>query len=157
VRSLGEALLTPTRIYVKSLLPLLQSASGREGSGPIKALAHITGGGIVENLPRVMPRGSVAKLDASSWDMPRVFSWVRRAGGGIDPIEMARTFNLGIGMALVVEAESADMIAEALTDRGEKVFRIGRISAADTASYMSDGSAAEPRVVITGLAEALDA
>lgn len=156
IRSLGEALLTPTRIYVKSLLPLLQAASARDGSGPIKALAHITGGGLVENLPRVMPKGSVARLDASAWDMPRVFSWVRRAGGGIDPMEMARTFNLGIGMAIIVDAEAADMVAEALTGRGEKVFRIGRISPADSASYMGDGSAAEPRVVITGLAEALD-
>ncbi|KAA0145940.1 hypothetical protein FNF31_07900 [Cafeteria roenbergensis] len=159
VPSLGEVLLTPTRIYVRSLLPLLRSEAARAGAGAIKALAHITGGGLLENLPRVMPRGSVARLDASAWTVPEVFKWVRRAGGGIDPTEMARTFNLGIGMAVVVSPENAAMVADDLRGRGETVFRIGRISAADAAAYAGPHgtAAAEPRVVIEGLAEALDA
>ncbi len=98
-KTLGEAFLTPTKIYVKELLPLLQS-------GLVKALAHITGGGLPENLPRVLPEGLGAKIDTSTWDRPPVFSWLQKSGG-IEEAELLRTFNCGIGMVLVVSPEEA--------------------------------------------------
>ena len=120
---LGEALLEPTRIYVKSLLPLVRD-------GQIKALAHITGGGLLENIPRVLPDGCHATVDASSWGLPRLFAFLQ-AGGAIEPAEMARTFNCGIGMVAIVRESEADSVAEALTAAGETVFAIGRIEHGD--------------------------
>ena len=98
-KTLGEAFLTPTKIYVKETLPLIQA-------GLIKALCHITGGGLPENLPRILPEGVGAKIHAKSWDRPAVFDWLQQTGG-IDDFEMLRTFNCGIGMVLVVSAEEA--------------------------------------------------
>ncbi len=118
-RSLAEALLTPTRIYVKSCL-----APAREGR--LKALAHITGGGLTENIPRVIPDSVAAEIDAGSWALPPVFGWLMRAGGVAAP-EMARTFNCGIGMAAVVAEAEVDQVAAELTAAGETVHRIGRI------------------------------
>jgi phosphoribosylformylglycinamidine cyclo-ligase len=116
---LGEALLAPTRIYVRSCL-----AASR--GGQVKALAHITGGGLLENIPRVLPDGLAAELDARRWARPPVFAWLSREGGVADG-EMARTFNCGIGMMLVVGAEAAAAVAGGLRAAGETVFEIGRI------------------------------
>jgi phosphoribosylformylglycinamidine cyclo-ligase len=120
-RTLGEALLTPTRIYVKSCL---DAARG----GEVKALAHITGGGLFENIPRVLPEGLAAEVDARRWPRPPVFAWLSRSGGVADA-EMARTFNCGIGMMLVVAPDAAPGVAAQLTDAGEQVHDIGRIVA----------------------------
>jgi formyltetrahydrofolate-dependent phosphoribosylglycinamide formyltransferase len=155
-RTLGEVLLTPTRLYVRSMLPLLRSETGRHGKGPIKAMAHITGGGLPENLPRVLPPGMVAKLDAKRWPILPVFKWLRKAGGGIDCEEMALTFNLGIGMVVVVEPEAAELVATDLAGRGETVFHIGRIAAAHPSAYMVSSEGSAPRVVIENLAAAFD-
>ncbi|MEP6982588.1 MAG: phosphoribosylformylglycinamidine cyclo-ligase [Sphingomicrobium sp.] len=118
-RSLGAALLEPTRIYVRSLLPLVQERR-------IKGLAHITGGGLIENIPRVLPASCHAVIDVSLWDLPPVFGLLQQEGR-IAPEEMARTFNCGIGMAVVVAPEEADPISTALEDAGETVLEIGRI------------------------------
>jgi len=116
---IGEALLTPTRIYVRSLLPLVQA-------GRIHGLAHITGGGLLENIPRVLPDGCRAIVDSARWRLPDVFAAIQRAGS-IAPEEMARTFNCGIGMVAIVAADDAEDVTAALQDSGEIVVRIGRI------------------------------
>ena len=115
-RSLGEALLEPTTIYVRSLLPLVQE-------GKIKGLAHITGGGILENIPRVMPDSCHAEIEANRWDLPVIFSLLQQ-GGRIAPQEMARTFNCGIGMAVIVDPDLAEAVTAALES---DVLEIGRI------------------------------
>jgi phosphoribosylformylglycinamidine cyclo-ligase len=123
-RSLGEALLAPTRIYVKSCLAAVR-AGGAEGP-LIKGLAHITGGGLLENIPRVLPAGLSARLDAAAWPLPSVFPWLAKTGG-IAAAEMARTFNCGIGM-VAVTAEDRAAEAEALfRSEGEAVYPIGRV------------------------------
>jgi len=119
--TLGDALLAPTRIYVKSLLDLI-------AQHPVDALAHITGGGISENIVRVIPEGLGLEIDLSAWEMPAVFQWLQ-SRGGITEQEMLRTFNCGIGMALLVEAESVDQVHEALAAAGEPVHRLGRVVA----------------------------
>ena len=119
-RSLGEALLTPTRIYVKSVLAAIRSTHG------IKALAHITGGGFPENIPRVLPKDFAAELDLDAIEVPRVFSWLAKTGG-VAPAEMMRTFNCGIGMVMVVAAGQAAQVAAVLAQQGEEVTTIGRI------------------------------
>jgi phosphoribosylformylglycinamidine cyclo-ligase len=122
-RLLGDILLEPTRIYVKSLLPLVRE-------GKIGALAHITGGGLLENVPRVLPDGAHAIIDADSWSLPRLFAFLQ-AGGAIEPGELARTFNCGIGMvAIVAEDDVADVTAK-LEASGETVHRIGRVEPGD--------------------------
>ncbi len=115
-----EALLAPTRIYVKSLLPVVRA-------GMVHALAHITGGGLLENIPRVLPEGLHARLDADAWPQPRLMAFLQ-AQGNIEPEEMARTFNCGIGMALVVAADQAGAVRSALEAAGETVFAIGSIA-----------------------------
>jgi phosphoribosylaminoimidazole synthetase len=114
-----DALLAPTRIYVKSLLPLVRS-------GRIAALAHITGGGLLENIPRVLPEGLHAQIDADAWEQPRLMAFLQ-AQGNIEPEEMARTFNCGVGMAVVVREENVRNVTQALEDAGETVLTIGRI------------------------------
>ena len=116
-----EALMAPTRIYVKSLLPLVTA-------GRVKGLAHITGGGLLENIPRVLPKDAHAVIDADSWAQPRLMAFLQ-AQGAIEPEEMARTFNCGIGMAVVVAEEAADAVIADLTAAGESVSRIGRVEA----------------------------
>ena len=113
-QSLASALLVPTRIYVRSLLSLLGHTD------VVKAMAHITGGGLIDNLPRVLPDGVVARIDASSWRAPPVFLWLYEAGR-LRPEEMLRTFNCGIGMVLVVVADYADATIDWLSERGETV------------------------------------
>ena len=114
-----DALIAPTRIYVKSLLPTVRA-------GLVDALAHITGGGLLENLPRVLPQGARAVVDADSWGQPRLMGFLQ-AQGNIEPGEMARTFNCGVGMVLAVSPDNADAVTAALTDAGEDIFRIGEI------------------------------
>jgi len=121
--SLGEALLAPTRIYVKSCL-----AAAAEGG--VEAFAHITGGGLLENLPRVLPPGIDAVIDAGTWPLPPVFRWLK-AAGGLEAGELARTFNCGIGMMVVTTADRAAEIGARLAEAGETVFPIGRLIAAD--------------------------
>ena len=118
-RGLAEVLLEPTRIYVRSLLPLVQE-------GRIKGLAHITGGGLLENIPRVLPDNCHAMVDAGRWTLPLIFSLLQE-GGRIAPAEMARTFNCGVGMAVIVSPEQADAVSSALEGAGESLFEIGRI------------------------------
>ncbi len=121
-RPLLEALLEPTRLYVKPLLPLVRA-------GRLKALAHITGGGLLENVPRVLPPGRRAVIDASAWPWPPLFAFL--AGrGAIRASELARTFNNGIGMVAIVAEADAPGIREALEAAGETVWPIGRVSAA---------------------------
>jgi len=118
-RLLVDVLAEPTRIYVASLLPLVRS-------GRIDALAHITGGGLLENIPRVLPEGAHAVVDADAWEQPRLMAFLQ-AQGHIEPGEMARTFNCGIGMVLAVRPEEAGGLVADLEAAGETVFRIGEI------------------------------
>ncbi|KAJ6785879.1 hypothetical protein PWT90_05454 [Aphanocladium album] len=116
-KSVGESLLTPTRIYVKTLLPILKD---------IKGLAHITGGGLLENVPRMLPDSLTAEINFGSWQMPPVFQWLK-AAGNVTPVEMCRTFNSGIGMVIAVDASKAAAVASALGDAGEPVSTLGRL------------------------------
>ncbi|KAJ1738674.1 hypothetical protein LPJ68_005347, partial [Coemansia sp. RSA 1086] len=118
----GQALLTPTRIYVKPLLPLVHQRL-------IKGMAHITGGGFTDNVPRVLPKSVQAEIDASTWELPQVFKWLKKAGD-IAADEMARTFNCGIGMVLVVSQDNVSAVVEALTASGEQAYVIGRLNSA---------------------------
>ncbi|PKS12928.1 hypothetical protein jhhlp_000269 [Lomentospora prolificans] len=119
--SAGESLLTPTRIYVRSLLQLTSSSSTLA-----KGLAHITGGGLVENPPRMLPGHLAAEIDLSSWTLPPVFAWLQDAGAVTDR-EMCRAFNTGIGMLVVVSAENAGQATKVLADAGETVYTVGRL------------------------------
>ena len=142
-RKLVDWLLAPTRIYVKPVLSLLETVN-------IKGMAHITGGGLTENLPRVMPAGTQANIDLNSWTLPKVFSWLQQ-GGNIATDEMLRTFNCGIGMAIVVAANECDKAVEWLNAQGESAFVIGDVSA-QTASQQESGlqADAEATVVYSG-------
>ena len=119
-RTLAQALLTPTRIYVKPLLAAIRSTHG------IKALAHITGGGFPDNIPRVLPKDFAAEIDLDAIEVPAVFPWLARTGG-VAAQEMMRTFNCGIGMVMVVAAGQAAQVAAVLSQAGEAVTTIGRI------------------------------
>jgi phosphoribosylformylglycinamidine cyclo-ligase len=118
-RKLGDLLLEPTRIYVKPVLDLLREL-------PVKAMAHITGGGITENLDRVLPKDCDARLVRGSWRVPRIFGLLEREAG-LDAVEMYRTFNMGIGFMMVVDRRLAPDAAAALHDAGERVFEVGEI------------------------------
>ena len=118
-KPLGELILEPTRIYVKPVLQLLRSIE-------VKGIAHITGGGLIENVPRILPPGLTAEIDRSSWRMPPLFGWLREEGG-VEELEMYRVFNCGVGMVLAVAAGDAASAESALTRAGETVWRIGRI------------------------------
>jgi len=122
-RTLREVVMEPTRIYVKPLLSLMRAMPG-----VVKGMAHITGGGITENVPRILRDELTARIDAASWTLPPLFQWLRQAGN-VDMQEMYRVFNCGIGMAVVVSAEDADVAAARLEAAGETVHRIGRIAA----------------------------
>jgi len=123
-RALGAALLEPTRIYVKPLLELMQQVN-------VKALAHITGGGLLENVPRVLPQNACAVVDTSAWQLPPLFAWLQQQAG-IDDEEMHRVFNCGIGMVVAVGEAEAAPAQQLLESRGETVYRMGHIQARGT-------------------------
>ncbi len=125
--TLGEALLAPTRLYVRQVLAAIRA-------GGVHALAHITGGGLTENLPRVLPEGLGATIDLDSWDLPPVFGWLAKVGG-LEAAEMLKTFNSGIGMVLVVAPDRADAVQSLLEAEGETVRRIGTVVAGQGVSY----------------------
>lgn len=118
---LGDALMAPTRIYVKSLLSLM-----RDTAIPVHALSHITGGGLLENIPRVLPEDLAAHVDITTWQRPAVFDWLQ-AQGNVNEIEMHRVLNCGIGMVIVVPAAEAEQATAHLQAQGETVYRIGHI------------------------------
>jgi len=118
-QSLGEALIAPTSIYVKSLIPLIKH-------GKIKGLAHITGGGLTENIPRMLPQSLKASIDFDSWQRPAVFEWLQETGNIAEP-EMRRAFNCGVGMVLAVAPENAQNIIDALNQSGETAWNIGQL------------------------------
>ena len=120
-RTLGDTLLEPTRIYVKPLLQLMREV-------PIKGMAHITGGGLIENVPRMLPAAVKARIESKAWTLPPIFDWLQRAGNVADA-EMHRVFNCGIGMAIVVGARDADRAIAALAASGENAMLIGTIVA----------------------------
>ena len=120
-RKFKDVVMAPTKLYVKSILKLLETL-------PVKGMAHITGGGITENIPRVLPQGLTAEVQKSSWTLPPLFQWLQ-AQGNIEPLEMYRTFNCGIGMAVIVAAEHAEQAQAVLAEAGETVYRIGHIRA----------------------------
>ena len=128
---LGEVLLAPTRIYVNSCMSAIKVAD-------VRAIAHITGGGLVENLPRVLPEGLSARLDTKCWPTLPVFDWIAEAGN-VPQDEMRRTFNLGIGMVLIVSSTTAEIAASALRDAGEFVYKIGQVTKRNDA----------PKIVLT--------
>ena len=118
-KTLRQAIIAPTRLYVKPILAALKQFT-------IKGMAHITGGGISENVPRILPENTVAAINSQSWSLPKLFQWLQQAGN-VETQEMYRTFNCGIGMVLVVNAEDADAIQKFLRQQGETVYQIGRI------------------------------
>jgi phosphoribosylformylglycinamidine cyclo-ligase len=124
--SVAEALLTPTRIYVKPLLAAIRATGGSGMNGAIKALSHITGGGLSENVPRVMPKDMAARIDLSSFDVPPVFGWLATTGN-IEPSELLRTFNCGIGMIAVVSKAKVDDVIAKLKAAGEEPMIIGDV------------------------------
>jgi len=116
-----DVIMAPTKLYVKSILALQEVL-------PIKGMAHITGGGITENIPRVLPAGLTAEIHAKSWDLPPLFKWLQ-VQGNIADAEMYKTFNCGIGMAVILSKENAAVAQKTLEDNGEKVYHIGNIRA----------------------------
>jgi phosphoribosylformylglycinamidine cyclo-ligase len=135
-QSLGEALLAPTRIYVPGCLAAI-------ATGGVKALAHITGGGLLENVPRVLPAGLSVEIDAGAWPVPAVFGWLAE-GGKVAPEEMARTFNMGIGMVVIAAPDATGKIEAALREAGEEVTALGVVTARP-----ADG----PAITIEGMEE----
>lgn len=121
---LADALMAPTRIYVKPVLKLIETL-------PVHAISHITGGGLQENLPRVLPENAKAVVDLNSWQRPEVFNWLQR-GGNVDEYEMYRTLNCGVGMIIVVDQEQAQAAIDLLNAEGEKAWQIGHIAEASS-------------------------
>ncbi|MGB0865519.1 MAG: phosphoribosylformylglycinamidine cyclo-ligase, partial [Granulosicoccaceae bacterium] len=122
-KPLADHLLAPTRIYVKSVLSLIEQHT-------VHALAHITGGGLTENLPRVLPKGLAARIDTSSWQMPAIFDWLAREGN-INPADMRLTFNCGVGMVACVPADQAQAALDSLKQAGEQAWCLGEIIRAE--------------------------
>lgn len=133
-QSLADALMAPTRIYVKPVLKLISEL-------PVHAISHITGGGLQENLPRVLPENAKAVVDLNSWQRPEVFNWLQR-GGNVDEYEMYRTLNCGVGMIIVVDQDKAQQAIDLLNAAGEKAWQIGHIA---------EASADEEQVELQGL------
>jgi phosphoribosylformylglycinamidine cyclo-ligase len=131
--TLGETLLAPTKIYIKPVLRVIKQYR-------VNALAHITGGGLLENIPRVLPRNTKAVIDAKSWERPAIFNWLQEQGN-VEAREMYRTFNCGIGMVLAVAADDAEGVIDMLNQQGETAMLIGSIEAAGED---------EPKVIIEG-------
>ena len=124
---LGQALLTPTRLYVRQVLVAIRA-------GGVHGLAHITGGGLTENPPRVMPKGLACEIDLASWTLPPVFRWLAETAK-MTEAELLKTFNCGIGMMLAVAADQADMLTRLLESQGESVTRLGRVVRGDGVLY----------------------
>ncbi|MEL7400991.1 MAG: phosphoribosylformylglycinamidine cyclo-ligase, partial [Pseudomonadota bacterium] len=133
-KPLGKALLEPTRIYVKPLLKLIREIG-------VNAMSHITGGGLQENIPRVLPNNCKAVIDTSAWEIPAVFQWLQQQGN-VEAYEMYRTFNCGVGMIVAVPADKADAVLKLLNDEGETAFVVGNVA-------LVEGD--EERVELTGL------
>jgi phosphoribosylformylglycinamidine cyclo-ligase len=127
--TLGETLLTPTTIYVKLILKLIAEFE-------IKGLCHITGGGITENLPRVLPEGTAAQIEQGSWTRPAIFDWIQEQGKVAND-EMLRVFNCGVGMAIIVPAEQLDSIINVCQAEGLDASQIGFIIASDSAAHVN--------------------
>jgi len=125
--TLGQALLTPTRLYVKQALAAINA-------GGVHALAHITGGGLTENIPRVLPDGLGVEIDLDAWVLPPVFKWLAQTAG-MQQSELLKTFNCGLGMVLAVSADQADEIQDLLTAQGEAVSRIGQVTVGGGVAY----------------------
>jgi len=123
-KSLADHLLAPTRIYVKNILSLIEQVD-------VHAIAHLTGGGFWENIPRVLPENTQAVLSESSWEWPAVFGWMQQAGN-VSRFEMYRTFNCGVGMVIALSPADADRAVQLMTDAGEKAWKIGVIKASDS-------------------------
>jgi phosphoribosylformylglycinamidine cyclo-ligase len=132
-RTLGEILLEPTKIYVKSGLAALKT-------GGVKAMAHITGGGLLENIPRVLPDGLGVWLSAANWPVPAIFKWLAQKGP-LDARQMARTFNCGLGLIVIVDPKKATEVTKAFEAEGEKIYRVGEVEA----------NKSEHRVMIEGM------
>jgi len=124
---LGAALLTPTRLYVRPALAAIRA-------GGVRGLAHITGGGLTENLPRVLPEGLGARIDLGAWALPPVFGWLREVGR-VDPAEMLRAFNCGIGLVMVVAPDRAGALSGLLAEAGESVIRLGTVEPGQGVRY----------------------
>ncbi|MCY1178088.1 Phosphoribosylformylglycinamidine cyclo-ligase [compost metagenome] len=120
---LTELLMAPTRIYVKPLLQLIKQ------TGAVKAMAHITGGGLLDNIPRVLPKGAQAVVDVASWNRPAVFDWLQQQGN-VDEHEMHRVLNCGVGMVICVAQEHVEIALNNLRDSGEQPWVIGQIGVA---------------------------
>jgi phosphoribosylformylglycinamidine cyclo-ligase len=125
--TLGAALLAPTRLYVKQCLAAMRA-------GGVHGFAHITGGGLTENIPRALNQGQGLEIDLSSWDLPAIFKWLAQQGD-IAQSELLKTFNCGIGMVVIVAADSADAVKDALRDAGEDVVTLGRVTNGDSVVY----------------------
>jgi phosphoribosylformylglycinamidine cyclo-ligase len=134
-KPLSELLMAPTRIYVKALLQLIKD------TGAVKAMAHITGGGLLDNIPRVLPDGAQAVIDVASWTRPSIFDWLQEQGN-VDEHEMHRVLNCGVGMIICVAPEQADVALDVLREAGEKPWIIGRIE---------NAAAGAERVVLNNL------
>ncbi len=127
--TVGAALLAPTALYVKGAVDAFKAQAGA-----IRALCHVTGGGLTENLPRVLPEGLGATIDLNTWDLPPVFQWLA-AQGGVVEAEMLKTFNCGIGLVVAVPADRAASVAQSFTDQGQGVYTIGQVSAGEGVRY----------------------
>lgn len=123
-RKFKDVVMTPTKLYVKSILALIEAM-------PVKGMAHITGGGITENIPRVLPAGLTAEIKADTWELPALFQWLQAQGNMAD-LEMYKTFNCGIGMAVIVAQENAAAAQKILAEKGETVYQIGTIRQQNT-------------------------
>jgi phosphoribosylformylglycinamidine cyclo-ligase len=131
-QTLAEALLCPTRIYVKTLLTLFKQHT-------VKGAAHITGGGLVENVPRMLPEGLEAVIDRHAWDVPPIFRWIQECGH-LEEEDMVRTFNMGIGMVIIVPEKEADAVLNAAGDCGEKAVVIGQVAPGENGVTWTEGA-----------------
>lgn len=128
-QTLGNALLTPTRLYVRSVLAALK-LQNQNGEKAIKGMAHITGGGFPENVPRMLPDGWIAEIDCQSWPLPSLFQWIQETGS-LTPEDLAGTFNCGIGFMIVCAQDDAEALRRILSEHGETVYEIGHVKTKD--------------------------
>jgi phosphoribosylformylglycinamidine cyclo-ligase len=142
-QSVAGALLTPTRIYVKPVLTTMRATRA------VKAVAHITGGGLIENVPRILPDGVAAAIDLTTWTVPAVFGWLARAGR-IEPADLLRTFNAGIGLVLVTGKSSADLVLGQLAMANEQAWVIGELTAGGGAKTQAKGKGTAEAVRLSG-------